>query len=52
MTSDDQAFFTANGDDLVPSPIARGPWGTTISGTYVGRASTLFLRRAEQPDDR
>jgi len=36
MTRDGQAFFTADGDDLVPSPIARGPWGTTISGTYVG----------------
>ena len=36
MTSHDQAFFTADGDDLVPSPIARGPWGSTISGTYVG----------------
>ena len=36
MTSHDQAFFTADGDDLVASPLARGPWGSTISGTYVG----------------
>ena len=36
MTTHDQAFFTADGDDLVPSPLARGPWGSTISGTYVG----------------
>ena len=36
MTSHDQAFFTMDGDDLVPSPIARGPWGSTISGNYVG----------------
>ena len=36
MTSHDQAFFTADGDVLVPTPIARGPWGSTISGTYVG----------------
>jgi hypothetical protein len=36
MTSDDLAFFTTDGDDLVPRPIARGPWGSTISGTYVG----------------
>jgi acyl-CoA thioesterase len=36
MTTHDQAFFTADGDVLVPNPIARGPWGSTISGTYVG----------------
>lgn len=36
MTSHDQAFFHADGDLLVPSPLARGPWGSTISGTYVG----------------
>ncbi len=36
MTSHDQAFFTADGDVLVPSPLARGPWGSTISGTYIG----------------
>src|SRR3954470_13776198 len=36
MTSHDQAFFTADGNVLVPNPIARGPWGSTISGTYIG----------------
>lgn len=36
MTSHDQAFFTADRDMLVPSPVARGPWGSTISGTYIG----------------
>jgi acyl-CoA thioesterase len=36
MTNHDQAFFTADGNDLVPNPIARGPWGSTISGTYIG----------------
>ena len=36
MTSHGQAFFTADGDVLVPSPLARGPWGSTISGTYIG----------------
>ncbi|MGH3678238.1 MAG: thioesterase family protein [Mycobacterium sp.] len=36
MTTHDRAFFTADGDVLVPNPIARGPWGSTISGTYVG----------------
>jgi hypothetical protein len=30
------AFFVADGDIFVPQPIARGPWGQTISGNYVG----------------
>jgi acyl-CoA thioesterase len=36
MTTPARAFFAADGDLLVPSPLARGPWGSTISGTYVG----------------
>ena len=34
MTIHGQAFFAVDGDDLVPRPIARGPWGSTISGKY------------------
>src|SRR4029077_17143104 len=30
------AFFVTDGDTFVPQPIARGPWGQTISGNYVG----------------
>ncbi|MGE2717281.1 acyl-CoA thioesterase domain-containing protein [Mycolicibacterium litorale] len=30
------AFFVPDGDTFVPSAIARGPWGETVSGTYVG----------------
>ncbi len=45
MTSHDQAFFTADGNVLVPSPFARGPWGSTISGTYIGG---LLGRAVEQ----
>lgn len=45
MTIHDQAFFTADGDTLVPSPLARGPWGSTISGTYLGG---LLARAIEQ----
>src|SRR4051812_7664957 len=36
MTTHDQAFFYTDGEDLVPRPIAVGPWGSTISGTYLG----------------
>ncbi|MBX7434214.1 thioesterase family protein [Mycobacterium sp. Y57] len=31
-----RAFFVADGDEFVPTPLARGPWGETISGNYVG----------------
>lgn len=30
------AFFVPEGDTFVPTGIARGPWGETVSGTYVG----------------
>ncbi|MCT7661254.1 thioesterase family protein [Mycobacterium deserti] len=30
------AFFLPDGDHFVPTPFARGPWGHTISGNYVG----------------
>lgn len=31
-----EAFFDVDGDDLVPSPWAQGPWGATISGHITG----------------
>ncbi|MGZ8802348.1 MAG: thioesterase family protein, partial [Mycobacterium sp.] len=31
-----RAFFVADRDDFVPTSLARGPWGETISGNYVG----------------
>ncbi len=46
MTTHDQAFFTADGDVLVPSPLARGPWGSTISGTYIGGLLGRAIERA------
>jgi hypothetical protein len=30
------AFFVPDGDGFVPTGLARGPWGQTISGNYVG----------------
>ncbi|BCI50772.1 hypothetical protein NIIDNTM18_00500 [Mycolicibacterium litorale] len=35
-TSSAAGFFVPDGDTFVPAPIARGPWGETVSGTYVG----------------
>ena len=46
MMSHDQAFFAADGDVLVPSPLARGPWGSTISGTYIGGLLGRAIERA------
>ena len=30
------AFFTTDGDDFVPTAMAKGPWGPTISGNFLG----------------
>jgi hypothetical protein len=30
------AFFVADGNTFVPTSIARGPWGQTISGNFDG----------------
>jgi acyl-CoA thioesterase len=46
MAIHDQAFFATDGDLLVPNPIARGPWGSTISGTYVGGLLGRAVERA------
>jgi hypothetical protein len=39
------AFFTTDGDAFVPTPIARGPWGQTISGNYAGGLLGHVLER-------
>src|SRR3954453_3569942 len=30
------AFFTTDGDHFVPTAMAKGPWGATISGNFLG----------------
>lgn len=30
------AFFTVDGDNLIPGPMAQGPWGDTVGGHIVG----------------
>src|SRR6478609_9015940 len=45
------AFFIADRDTFVPQPIARGPWGETISGNYVGGILGHVLDRdADDPE--
>jgi hypothetical protein len=45
------AFFTPDGDAFAPAPIARGPWGETISGNYLGGLLGYVLERDEGDPD-
>ena len=36
MTAVPTCFFVSDGKDYVPTRLARGPWGPSISGNYVG----------------
>jgi len=29
-------FFVTDGEGYVPTSLARGPWGSSLSGNYVG----------------
>lgn len=45
------AFFVPDGKAFVPAPIARGPWGQTISGNYLGGLLGYVLERdAGEPE--
>jgi hypothetical protein len=45
------AFFVADGDVFVPTSIARGPWGKTISGNFIGGVLGHAVERAGgEPD--
>lgn len=44
----DSCFFVSDGDGYVPTHLARGPWGPSLSGNYVGG---LLGRVAEQNGD-
>ena len=39
------AYFVADGDVLLPDPVAQGPWGPTLSGHVVGG---ILARAVEQ----
>ncbi|MBX9921768.1 MAG: thioesterase family protein [Mycolicibacterium frederiksbergense] len=36
MSARPTAYYTTDGDDFIPTSIARGPWGETISGNVLG----------------
>ncbi|HEX2284432.1 MAG TPA: acyl-CoA thioesterase domain-containing protein, partial [Mycobacterium sp.] len=45
------AFFVADADTFVPTSIARGPWGQTISGNFVGGLLGHAVERAAGDPD-
>ena len=44
--SEPEAFFSVDGDALVPGPWAQGPWGPTVSGHIVGGLLGWAVERA------
>jgi Thioesterase-like superfamily len=45
------AYFVPDGDDFVPTSLAKGPWGASISGNYVGGLLGYAVERdAGDPD--
>jgi acyl-CoA thioesterase len=42
------SFFVTDGDGYMPTPLARGPWGPSLSGNYIGG---LLGRAVEQAVD-
>jgi hypothetical protein len=42
------SFFVTHGNGYVPTPLARGPWGPSLSGNYIGG---LLGRAVEQQVD-
>ncbi|MCV7226227.1 thioesterase family protein [Mycolicibacterium komossense] len=46
-----RAFFTADGADFVPNPIAQGPWGHTLGGHIVGGLLARSLETAVTDPD-
>ncbi len=39
------AYFVTDGDVLVPTVMARGPWGQSISGNFVGGVLAYAIER-------
>jgi hypothetical protein len=48
VTAEPTSFFVTDGNGYVPTRLARGPWGASISGNYVGG---LLGRSVEQEVD-
>jgi hypothetical protein len=47
----DTSFFVTDGDAYVPTALARGPWGPSLSGNYVGGLLGRAVEaRVDDPD--
>lgn len=44
-----QAYFVPDGDAFVPTAMAKGPWGSSISGNFVGGMLGRAAERAVDP---
>lgn len=44
------AFFLPDGETFCPTAISRGPWGETVSGTYVGGLLGHVIERTVEDD--
>lgn len=45
------AYFLPDGDDFVPTSMAKGPWGASVSGTYVGGLLAYVVERDHGDDE-
>ncbi|BBZ35780.1 hypothetical protein MCNF_43850 [Mycolicibacterium confluentis] len=45
-SEDADAFFTVDGESLVPAPMAQGPWGNTVSGHILGGLAGWAVEQA------
>ena len=45
------AYFVADGDVLVPTTMAKGPWGSTISGNFIGGVLAHAIEGTITDDD-
>jgi hypothetical protein len=47
----DTCFFATDGESYVPSTLARGPWGPSLSGNYIGGLLGRTVERAVDDSD-
>src|SRR3954453_22011611 len=45
------SFFVTDGDGYLPTPLARGPWGPSLAGNYIGGLLARAVEREVDEDD-
>ena len=46
-----ESFFVVDGDGYVPTPLARGPWGPSLAGNYIGGLLARAVELEADDDD-